>query len=165
MAGTFTRFAPEVRIWRASLGRVYAAVTEFRRDGLFSAFRADVFPTTSMSYLKTIPRSFDIDPRAMAVAVVSSDARDVVYVDQPASIEIITEALEAWGIRVRAERSEEATAPVQHTPSDANWETTRSEAKAPTRLENALSPLWLPIRTPSSGSEPVAAWSWFGRAA
>ena len=118
-----------------------------------------------MSYLKAIPRNFDTEPPARAVAVVSRGTRDVVYVDEPASIEIITEALKAWGIRVRAERSEESPAPAKHTPSDANWETTRSEAKAPTRLENSLSPLWLPIRKPPTGSEPVAAWSWFGRAA
>jgi len=118
-----------------------------------------------MSYLKAVPRIFDTEPPARAVAVVSAGARDVVYVDQPASIEIITEALKAWGIRVRAERAEDAAAPAKHTPSDANWETTRSEAKAPTRLENTLSPLWLPIRELPTGSEPVAAWSWFGRAA
>ncbi len=118
-----------------------------------------------MSYLKAVPRTFDSEPPARAVAVVSVGSRDVVYVEQPASIEIITEALRAWGIRVLAERTEETAAPAKHTPSDARWDTTRSAAKAPTRLENALSPLWLPIRQQSTGSEPVAAWSWFGRAA
>ena len=97
----------------------------------------------------------------------------MVYVEQPASIEIITEALKAWGIRVREERQREpsqAAKPAQPQVSspatvEASWQTTRCEAKAPTRLENALSPLWLPIRTQPTGSEPPAAWSWFGRAA
>ena len=129
------------------------------------ALKADEFPTTKMSYLQALPRNSDTRPAARAVTVVSPDTRDVVYLEQAASIEIITEALKAWGIRVRAEREQPAVknAPA---PSDANWQTTRSEAKAPTRLDNALSPLWLPIRqAPASGSEPVAAWSWFGRAA
>jgi hypothetical protein len=119
-----------------------------------------------MSYLKALPRFSETAPPARAVTVVSPDSREVVYLEQPASIEIITEALKAWGIRVRAERDEQkGTAAKAPTPIDASWQTTRSEAKAPTRLENTLSPLWLPIRKPSSGSEPVAAWSWFGRAA
>jgi hypothetical protein len=89
----------------------------------------------------------------------------VVYLEQAASIEIITEALKAWGIRVRAER-EQPAAKSAPAPIDASWQTTRSEVKAPTRLENDLSPLWLPIRQPASATtEPVAAWSWFGRAA
>lgn len=120
-----------------------------------------------MSYLKTVPRTYEAEPPARAVTVVSRDAREVVYLDQSASIEIITEALKAWGLRVRAERTTPAPAAstAQPAPVDASWQTTRSEAKAPTRLENALSPLWLPIRTTPSTTEPVAAWSWFGRAA
>lgn len=126
-----------------------------------------------MRYLKAVPRSTDAAPQARAVAVVSSDRRDVVYLEQPASIEIITEALKAWGLRVRAERDQQkaaqtpaaapAVAPLDS--ADAAWQTTRPETKAPTRLENELSPLWLPIRSAPLGTEPVAAWGWFGRAA
>ena len=101
--------------------------------------------------------------------VVSPEAREVVYLDQSASLEIITEALKAWGLRVRAERAttpaatNAATTP---TPAADSWETTRPEGRAPTRLDNVLSPLWLPILERSvSPNEPVAAWSWFTRAA
>ena len=118
-----------------------------------------------MSYLKAFPRLLDTEPPARAVTVVSRDSRDVVYLEQPASIEIITEALKAWGIRVRSQRDAEKATPAKHAPGEANWQTTRSDLRAPTRLENALSPLWLPIRQPSSGTEPATDWSWFGRAA
>ena len=122
-----------------------------------------------MSYLQPVPHIFEGEPLARAVTVVSSHARDVVYLDQSASIEIITEALKAWGLRVRAERNDQKTpggvAAASPEDADQNWQTTRPEGKAPTRLENALSPLWLPIREPASTNEPVAAWGWFSRAA
>ena len=120
-----------------------------------------------MNYLQPVPRTSEADPPARAVTVVSRNAREVVYLDQSASIEIITEALKAWGLRVRSERTTPAPAAPQsqHAPVETNWQTTRSEAKTPTRLENALSPLWLPIRTAPSASEPAADWGWFGRAA
>ena len=118
-----------------------------------------------MSYLRALPRFTDLEP-ARAVTVVSPSTRDVVYLDQAASIEIITEALRAWGLRVRAERGgpEGATAQAP-APIDANWQTTRPEARTPGRLENELSPLWLPIREASNGNDPVAAFGWFTRAA
>ncbi len=99
--------------------------------------------------------------------MVSPDAREVVYLDESASLEIITEALKAWGLRVRAERSEAAAEAPQQPPAgmDGTWQTTRSDLRAPSRLENVLSPLWLPIRFPERPSEPDAAWAWFGRAA
>ena len=46
-----------------------------------------------------------------------------------------------------------------------SWETTRPDQSAPCRLDNALSPMWLPIREPVVGNEPVVAFAWFGRAA
>lgn len=119
-----------------------------------------------MSYLKAVPRSNELPP-ARAVTVVSPDSREVVYLDESASIEIITEALKAWGLRVRAERAERpqpAPAP-EPTQVEAHWQTTRPQGRAPGRLENQLSPLWLPIRQPERGNEPVTAWSWFTRAA
>ncbi len=120
-----------------------------------------------MNYLKAVPRSSELEAPARAVTVVSPDAREVVYLDETASLEIITEALNAWGLRVRSERTGQVDSlPSQPpTPVDSSWQTTRSEQRAPGRLENSLSPLWLPIRRPERGNEPVAAWSWFCRAA
>lgn len=122
-----------------------------------------------MSYLTALPRSTDSQPPQRAVTVVSHEAREVVYLDQSASIEIITEALKAWGLRVRAERTdsrETAKDAARSAPLPDNWETTRPESKAPTRLDNVLSPLWLPILERSTNAnEPVAAWAWFSRAA
>ncbi|MEO8540102.1 MAG: hypothetical protein ABI577_10220 [bacterium] len=127
-----------------------------------------VIRSTTMNYLKAVPRTDEAEAPSRAVAVVSPDAREVVYLDETASLEIITEALKAWGLRVRSERSEQAAevAPPQRpTPADGDWRTTRSEHRAPGRLDNILSPLWLPIQHSDPGNEPVAAWSWFGRAA
>lgn len=121
-----------------------------------------------MSYLRPVPRSHERPVPARPVTVVSADAREVVYLEDDASLEIITAALTAWGLKVRSEREVEAPAakalPTVGT-AEACWETTRPEAPAPGRLDNALSPLWLPIRQPVAGNEPVSAWSWFGRAA
>jgi hypothetical protein len=120
------------------------------------------------TYLKPIPRLTEMEPPARAVTVVSTGSRDVVYLDQSASIEIITEALRAWGLRVRAEREGSSTskATTAAAPPEANWETTRPDGKAPTRLDNVLSPLWLPIlERAATPNEPVAAWGWFSRAA
>lgn len=121
-----------------------------------------------MSYLKTIPRSTESEPASRAVTVISPGARDVVYLDQSASIEVITEALKAWGIRVREERKREGAASSAASPAEAveaTWQTTRPDTRTPTRLENVLSPLWFPIRELPTGADPSAPWAWFGRAA
>jgi hypothetical protein len=121
-----------------------------------------------MNHLRALPRAHEEQARPRAVTVVSPDTRQVVYLDEAASLEIITEALKAWGLRVRSERSDSgsrAETPTQPAPADSNWSTTRSESKAPTRLDNVLSPLWLPIREADRATEPPAAWSWFSRAA
>ena len=121
-----------------------------------------------MSYLKTVPRSQDPEPPARAVTVVSPGNREVVYLDQSASIEVITEALKAWGIRVREERTREAAQPSPETPAksvESTWRTTRVASRAPTRLENVLSPLWFPIREVPTNTDPGSPWAWFGRAA
>ena len=124
-----------------------------------------------MSYLTPLPRPTDLEPPQRAVTVVSHEAREVVYLDQSASIEIITEALKAWGLRVRSERGanpepKPQTTAVAAAAAPDNWETTRPESKAPTRLDNVLSPLWLPIlERAKAAQEPVTAWSWFTRAA
>lgn len=122
-----------------------------------------------MRYLKAVPRTSDVEPPARAVTVVSPATRETVYLDETASLEIITEALRAWGLRVREERKAqpaEAAAPAPPpAPLDTTWETTRPDLHAPSRLDNILSPLWLPIREDDRGSDPSAAWAWFGRAA
>ena len=102
------------------------------------------------------------------MTVVSPGTRDTVYLDQAASIEIITEALKAWGLRVRSEREmaqSDAVSPPPPTPVEANWQTTRPTNKAPGRLENELSPIWLPIRGEPTGNDPISFFGWFTRAA
>jgi hypothetical protein len=119
-----------------------------------------------MSYLKTVPRSQDPEPPARAVTVVTPGNREVVYLDESASIEVITEALRAWGIRVREERKREAAQPAPPAKSvEATWRTTRIASRTPTRLENVLSPLYFPIRELPTNVDPGAPWGWFGRAA
>lgn len=121
-----------------------------------------------MRYLKAVPRSFEREAPARPVTVVSADSRDVVYLEDDASLEVITAALKAWGLKVRSERDGDGAAAKTAPPvatAEACWETTRPPAPSPGRLDNVLSPLWLPIRRPVAGNEPVAAWSWFGRAA
>lgn len=121
-----------------------------------------------MSYLRAVPKSYERETAARPVTVVSADSRDVVYLEDDASLEIITAALTAWGLKVRSEREVDVAAAKTLPPvatAEACWETTRPQAAAPGRLDNVLSPLWLPIRRPVAGNEPVAAWSWFGRAA
>lgn len=128
---------------------------------------AAVIAGTKMSYLKAVPRTADAQP-ARAVTVVSPEARETVYLDESASLEIITEALKAWGLRVRAERGAGATpneAPSAPAAQDTTWQTTRPDNPAPSRLENILSPLWLPIRSDDRVVEAGSPWSWFTRAA
>ena len=121
-----------------------------------------------MSYLTAVPRTTDPEPAPRALTVVSPEARETVYLDEAASLEIITEALKAWGLRVRSERgsgrlaSEAQPAP---TPLDTTWQTTRPEQRAPSRLENDLSPLWFPLREDDRAGDASSAWAWFSRAA
>ncbi len=114
------------------------------------------------------------------VTVVSDERRRVVYIEGDPSLEIIMAALEAWGLRVRAERERApaaradaedhgrapALAPAQPIgAAPAAWVTMRPQLPRVSRLENILSPLWFPARQPLKESEPVTAFSWFGRAA
>jgi hypothetical protein len=121
-----------------------------------------------MARLKPVPRNDEVEPATRPVTIVSAESRDVVYVDDAASLEIIQAALKAWGLRIREEReTRPPAAPVaQRSASELNaaWVTERPAHRAPGRLENYLSPLWLPIRRPV-GNEAVMAWSWFTRAA
>jgi hypothetical protein len=137
---------------------------------LIATANADVLRIRAMrTYLKPLPLPGECEPRVKAVTVVSPEAREVVYLDQSASIELITEALKAWGLRVRAERDAASgrKEPETSNPAEASWQTTRPEGKAPARLDNVLSALWLPIREEekAGGAEAPAAWSWFSRAA
>lgn len=121
-----------------------------------------------MSYLTAVPRTTDPEPAPRALTVVSPEARETVYLDDAASLEIITEALKAWGLRVRSERgSGRPTAEAQpaSSPLDTTWQTTRPEQRAPSRLENDLSPLWFPLREEDRATDASAAWAWFSRAA
>ena len=118
-----------------------------------------------MSDLRAVRRYSELEPPARSVAVVSPEARDVVVLDEVASIEIITDALRAWGLRVRSERVvQPKVAEADASPGDTNWQTTRPVSRAPGRLENALSPMWLPIRKPDR-DEPVTLSAWFTSAA
>lgn len=121
-----------------------------------------------MRYLKAVPRTEDAPAPARAVTVVSPEARETVYLDETASLEIITEALKAWGLRVRAERGGERVTAESQPPSeplDSTWQTTRPDHRSPSRLENVLSPLWFPIRDDERVSDAASPWAWFSRAA
>lgn len=147
--------------------RVYEAVTEIRANPAVGRPAEAVIAGTKMSYLTAVPRTTDLEPAPRALTVVSPDARETVYLDDAASLEIITEALKAWGLRVRSERG--SARPVAEgqpapTPLDTTWQTTRPEQRAPSRLENDLSPLWFPLREEDAG-DASSAWAWFSRAA
>src|SRR5438045_3448301 len=116
-----------------------------------------------MSYLQAVPTQTELEASGWC-AVVAGDSNEVVYVDDAASKDAITAALEAWGLRVRAERETAAPESARPIPTDSSWETTRPPFRSPGRLVNELSPVYLPML---SGSErptfdPVQAWSWFG---
>lgn len=120
-----------------------------------------------MSHLQPVPKPSESDTAAHPLTVFSPDSREVVYLEDEATIEVITAALQAWGLRVRSERQTGAGSakPKASVAAEPSWTTTRPPHPAPGRLENILSPLWLPIRRPVAGNEPVVAWSWFGQAA
>ncbi len=129
---------------------------------------ATVFKS-KMAHLQPVPRSSEVEPGTRPVTIVSAESRDVVYVDDAASLEIIQAALKAWGLRIREERdrgtpAKPALAQQAVKEPSATWETERPAHPAPSRLENRLSPIWLPIRKPL-GNEAVSAWGWFSRAA
>ncbi len=146
---------------------LYSAFTETADRGVSEGGQASVF-RIKMVHLQPIPRRSEMEPATRPVTIVSAESRDVVYIDDAASLEIIQAALKAWGLKVREERDERmpTTAHTQQSPRDlsATWETERPGHAPPSRLENRLSPLWLPIRRPL-GNEAVAAWSWFTTAA
>jgi hypothetical protein len=120
-----------------------------------------------MSYLQAVPTQTELEASGW-YAVVAGDSNEVVYVEESASKDAITAALEAWGLRVRAER-EAAPAPesARPIPSDSSWETTRPAFRSPGRLLNDLSPVYSPIffEVEQRTFDPVQAWSWFGVAA
>lgn len=146
----------------------HRAVTDPQAAALSEGAGAAVCTCTTMHHLQVVPDPVTRPARARPVTVVSPESREVVYVEDDATIEIIKAALTAWGLRVRAERGQAAIADAPAVPpADAQpaWETTRPGHHAPGRLENELSPLWLPIRLPIRGNEPVTAFAWFSRAA
>ena len=122
-----------------------------------------------MSYLRVVLKESEIEetpePASRPVAVVSPGGSDVVYVDDDATTATITAALQAWGLRVRAER-EHGHSATKGLASDAAWITTRPEWPPMSRLLNILSPVWLPgfeRGTLTEGAAPVL--TWFQRAA
>lgn len=122
-----------------------------------------------MSYLRVVLKESEIEetsePAARPAAVVSPGGSDIVYVDDDATTEMITAALQAWGLRVRAER-EHGHSATKGLTSDVAWMTTRPEWPPTSRLLNILSPVWLPgfeQRTLTEGAAPVL--TWFQRAA
>ncbi|MBA4181582.1 MAG: hypothetical protein C0506_13410 [Anaerolinea sp.] len=127
-----------------------------------------VLSGTKMSYLRAVLKESEIEeaperaPRP--VAVVSSGVAEVVYVDDDATAATITAALQAWGLRVRAER-EHLYSGTRGLESDAAWTTTRPHWPPISRLLNILSPVWLPTfekDRPGDDSPPL---TWFQRAA
>ena len=146
---------------------LYCPFTQSPERRVSAATESTVF-NSKMAHLHPVPRSSEIESGTRPVTIVSADSRDVVYIDDAASLEIIQAALKAWGLRVREERDSTTTRPAiaQRAVKDplATWETERPTRPAPSRLENRLSPLWLPIRKPL-GNEAVTAWGWFSSAA
>ncbi|PFG73126.1 hypothetical protein [Tepidiforma thermophila] len=127
-----------------------------------------------MRRLQPVPRSDELPAEGERVTLVAGERRRVLYVEGDASLEVIMAALEAWGLRVRAERERQQAAPggagepapgTDQAEGVPAWVTQRPALPRVNRLENVLSPLWFPARRPVSGTEPVTAFSWFGRAA
>lgn len=120
-----------------------------------------------MSYLQPVPTQTELEASGW-YAVVASDTNEVVYVEESASKDAITAALEAWGLRVRTERETVATPEsARPIPADSSWETTRPAFRSRSRLVNDLSPVYSPIffGADEPTFDPVQAWSWFGVAA
>ncbi len=129
-----------------------------------------------MRYLQPLPRSDELDQAGEAVAVVAGGRRRVLYVEGDASLDVIVAALEAWGLRVRAER-ERRQAASGGSGADAReapggdgdgvpaWVTRRPALPRVSRLENVLSPLWFPARRPASGGGAEAGVGRAGQAA
>lgn len=130
-----------------------------------------------MRHLQPVPRTEDVPQPDDAVTVVSRERRRVLYIEGEASLEVITAALQAWGLRVRAERERQQDEPAADDGRGAEgsareeaggvpaWVTMRPALPRINRLENILSPLWFPARRPINPNEPLTAFSWFGRAA
>ena len=102
------------------------------------------------------------------MAVMPVGGSGVVYVDEDASTATITAALQAWGLRVRAEREHgHGQAGTQGLTTDEAWETTRPPQPPTSRLLNRRSPVWLPTIADEPAGAPAAdpLNAWFMRAA
>ena len=121
-----------------------------------------------MSYLRLVLAETEIEraqePVARPVAVVPASGAELVYVDDDATAATITAALQAWGLRVRAER-EHRHQGTKGLESDAAWATTRPEGPPRSRLLNFLSPVWLPTAECDYGPGEGSPFAWFQRAA
>lgn len=127
-----------------------------------------------MTYLRAVLKESEweevVEPASKPVAVVSPGVSDVVYVDDDASTATITAALQAWGLRVRAER-EHGHAGTKGLERDAAWTTTRPDWPPQSRLLNFLSPVWLPgferevAASAAPAEQDISSFAWFARAA
>lgn len=120
-----------------------------------------------MRYLQAVPTDSEREQASRPIAVMPADGTGVVYVEQSASTATITAALQAWGLRVRAEREHgHGQAGTQGLTTDEAWATTRAPQRPAGRLVNRRSPVWLPAiaeTNPAGGLETLSAW--FMRAA
>lgn len=107
-------------------------------------------------------RGRPLEPPGRAVAVMPAGAADVVYVDDAASTAIVTAALRAWGLRVRAERDNQHSG-TRGLESESAWMTVRPDGEPVSRLLNTLSAAWLPTFDPATRQleETATVLSWF----
>jgi len=122
-----------------------------------------------MSYLQAVPKAKGAGAPPKGYRIVTPDSSEVVYLDDSPTLDVITAALTAWGLRVRegSARTGDAMAALP-IPADSSWQTTRPTAKAPGRLANGRSPVYLPalLNAEASRFDAQAEWAaWFGAAA
>lgn len=113
-----------------------------------------------MHYLHALLNDSEREYATRPTAVMADGDARVVYVDENASTATITAALEAWGLRVRAER-EHKEAGIQGLSTDDSWATFRPVPPPTSRLQNLRSPVWLPpIAEAVVGivADPLSAW-------
>ena len=118
-----------------------------------------------MHHLHAVLDDSEGEQASRPMAVMPDGGAGVVYVDYDASTAAITAALQAWGLRLRAER-EHGQAGTKGLTTDEAWATTRPPQPPTSRLLNLRSPVWLPpIAQAVAGTAPDPLSAWFMRAA
>lgn len=119
-----------------------------------------------MHHLRAVLTDSEREQTSRPMAVMPAGGAGVVYVDEDASTATITAALQAWGLRVRAER-EHGQAGTQGLSTQEAWATTRPLQRPASRLLNLRSPVWLPPIADQPQGVPAAdpLNAWFMRAA